>query len=97
MSIGDFDFPYSRVLYSSLTQGRIVELCEQFHIADADVLKHRLEDWERWKQDIRERGEIVKVCACCYEHNQEDRVECWCCGHLLSDSVEWWQRVKGPA
>jgi hypothetical protein len=33
-------------------RSRVAELCAEFGIHDADTLKHRLEDWERWRRDV---------------------------------------------
>jgi len=44
---------------------RIYELLDEFGITETDVLKHRLEDHQRWRRDIVEVGS-----ACAAEESQ---------------------------
>lgn len=36
-----------------LGYARILELCDEFGVTETDILKHRLEDWERWNCELR--------------------------------------------
>lgn len=39
-----------------LSVARVYELLEEFGVSDSDLLKHRLEDWERFDRDARTSG-----------------------------------------
>lgn len=44
------------VMFLKRQTDRVIELLLQYGITEPDTLKHRLEDWDRWRRDILGRS-----------------------------------------
>jgi len=48
-----------------LDADRLRALCQYFNIPDTDTLKHRLEDWERWRAIPKSGNVADQICPWC--------------------------------